>query len=121
MPGRGPSHQSHVPEYRDTYGQAQIFGGVIRGVAQTVDVSCLLWASSSIYGVRYLTAIGYFSLSQCATGLARQRSVSPKQPRLEKNKPAHLLLLNLKNAFSVDLFSVSRLYTGRVSQILTII
>ena len=37
--------------------------GVIRGVAQTVDVSCLLWAGSGIYGVCYLRAISYFSMS----------------------------------------------------------
>ena len=34
--------------------------GVIRGVALTVNVSCLLWAGSGIYGVRYLRAISYF-------------------------------------------------------------
>jgi len=35
---------------------------VIRGVAQTVDVSFFLWASSGIYrdGVRYLRAFCYF-------------------------------------------------------------
>ena len=37
-----------------------------------VDVSHLLWASSGIYVIRCLKAtwIGYFSMSQCATGLA---------------------------------------------------
>ena len=38
--------------------------GVIRGVVYTVDVRCLLWASSGIYGVGYLRAIGYFSMPQ---------------------------------------------------------
>jgi len=30
-----------------------------------------------MYGVRYLRAIGYFSMSQCATGLARESRVCP--------------------------------------------
>ena len=30
---------------------------------------------SGIDGVRYLRAIGYFSMSQCATGPARERKV----------------------------------------------
>ena len=50
---------------------------VIRGVADTVNISCLLWAGSSIYGVRYLRAIGSFSMSQCATGPARESTVCP--------------------------------------------
>jgi len=41
--------------------------GVIRGVTSTVDVSCLLWAGSCIYRVRFLRAISYFSILQCAT------------------------------------------------------
>ena len=65
--------------------------GVIRGVA--VDVSCLLWAGSGIYRVRYLRAVGYFSMSQRATGPARERKVCPRRSRMEENKPAHLLLL----------------------------
>jgi len=32
--------------------------GVIRRVAKTVDVNCLLWAGFGIYGVSYLRAIG---------------------------------------------------------------
>jgi len=69
--------------------------GVIRGVASryTVDVSCLLWAGSGIYGVRYLRAISYFSMSQCATGPARERIVCPGRSRMEENRLAHLLLL----------------------------
>jgi len=44
----------------------------------TVDVSCLLWASSGIYGVHHLGAIGgYFSMRLCATGPAREGSVGP--------------------------------------------
>ena len=55
--------------------------GVIRGVA--VDVSCLLWAGSGIYRVRYLRAVGYFSMSQRATGPARERKVCPRRSRME--------------------------------------
>ena len=75
--------------YRDTYGQAQGCSGVHQG--SSVDVSCLLWASP---GICYLRAIGYFSMSQCATGPASECSVGPvpRLPRMEKNKPAHLLL-----------------------------
>ena len=51
--------------------------GVIRGVASTVDVSCLLWAASGIYGVRYLRVICYFSMSQFATGPARESKICP--------------------------------------------
>jgi hypothetical protein len=40
--GRGPSHQSHVLEHRNTYGQAQICSKGIRGVATTIHVSHLL-------------------------------------------------------------------------------
>ena len=57
--------------------------GVIRGVAYTMDVSCLLWTGSGIYGVRYLRAIGYFSMSQCATRPARERKVCPRRSRME--------------------------------------
>ena len=37
---------------------------IIRGVAETVDVSCLLWAGSGFDGVRYLRAISYFLMSR---------------------------------------------------------
>jgi len=67
--------------------------GGIRGVAEAVDVSCLLWAGSGIYGVRYLRAISYLAMSQCATGLARESSVCPRRPQMKENKPAHLLLV----------------------------
>jgi len=68
---------------------------IIRGVASTVDVRCLLpvWAGSGIYRVRYLRAISFFSMSQCATGPARERKVCPRLSQMEENKPAHLLLL----------------------------
>jgi len=36
--------------------------GVVRGVAETVDVSCLLWPVSGIHGICYLRAIAYFSM-----------------------------------------------------------
>jgi len=52
--------------------------GVIRGAVtfdKTVDVSCLLCASSGIYGVHFLKAIGNLSMSQCATGPARESRV----------------------------------------------
>jgi len=69
--------------------------GVIRGVAKIVDVSCLFWAVSGIYGVRYLSlrAICYFSMLQCATWPARESKVCPRQSRMEGYEPAHLLLL----------------------------
>ena len=57
--------------------------GVIRGVALTVDFSCLLRAGSGIYGVRYLRAIGYFSMSQCATRPGRERKVCTRRSRME--------------------------------------
>jgi len=57
--------------------------GVIRGVVSTVDINCHLWAGSGIDGVRYLRAIGYFSMSQCATGPARERKVCPRRSRME--------------------------------------
>jgi len=57
--------------------------GVIRGVAQTVDISCRLWAGSGIDGVRYLRAIGYFSMSQCTPGPAREMKVCPRRSRME--------------------------------------
>ena len=60
--------------------------GVIRGVALTINVSCLLWAGSGIYGVRYLRPIGYFSMSQCATKLARERKVCPGLGWKDKNQ-----------------------------------
>jgi len=49
--------------------------GVIRGVADIVDDNCLLWTGSGIHGVRYLMVISYFSMSQCATWLARESKV----------------------------------------------
>jgi len=64
--------------------------GVISGVASTVNVSCLLWAGSGIYGICYLRAFGYFSVSQCATGPARERKVCPGWSRMEGNKTTHL-------------------------------
>ena len=81
------SHQSRVLAYRDTYGQAQGCSGVHQG--SSVDVSCLLWASP---GICYLRAIGYFSMSQCATGTAMESSVGPRKSQMEQNKPEHLLL-----------------------------
>jgi len=59
----------------------------------TTDVSCLLRVGSGIYGARYLRAIGCFSMSQCATGPARERKVCPRRSWMEENEPAHLLLL----------------------------
>jgi len=48
-----------------------------------VDVSCLSWASSGIYGVRFLGAIGgYFLMCRCTTGPAREGSVGPTTSRL---------------------------------------
>ena len=37
---------------------------------------------SGIDGVRYLRAIGYFSISQCATGPPRERKVCPRRSRM---------------------------------------
>jgi len=56
--------------------------GVIRGVAYTVDVNCLLWADSGFDGVRYLRVIRYFSMYQCATRPARERTVCPRQSQM---------------------------------------
>ena len=77
--GRCPSHQSHLTRTntKTRMDRPKSIVGVIRGVTKTVDVSCLLSASSGIYGpgVRYLRAVGYFSLSQCATGPAMESRV----------------------------------------------
>jgi len=59
-------------------------------VGVAVDVSCLWWASSDIYRVSYLKAVGYISMSPCATGLTSQSSVGPRRLRMEKSKPVHL-------------------------------
>ena len=59
-----------------------VLGG-IRGVAQTVDISCHLWSVSGIDGVRYLREIGYFAMSQCATGPVRERKICPRRSRME--------------------------------------
>ena len=46
---------------------------VIRGVAYTVHVSRLCVGSNSgMYGIRYLGVFDYVSVSQCATGPARE-------------------------------------------------
>ena len=59
----------------------------------TIDIRCLLWAGSSINGIRYLRAIGCFSMSQCATGPARERKVCPGRAAAEgfspTSPPAH--------------------------------
>jgi len=47
-----------------------------------------------IYRIRYLKAIGYFSMSQCTTGPTREIVIGPKRPQVEKNKSAHLLLVH---------------------------
>jgi len=64
----------------------------------TVNVSCLLWAGSGISGVRYLRAIGYFSMSQCATGPARPWEsrvlLSLAGPHLPMHLPMHTPLAN---------------------------
>ena len=80
--------------FRETYGQAQGRSGGHQG--RIVHVSCLLWAGSGIYGVRYLRAIGYLSVSQCVTGPAKESRVCIRWPRMEENKPAHLILLHDK-------------------------
>jgi len=97
----GSGKMSHSPVSRNSIqrrmDRPKAVVGVIRGVASTVDVSCPLWAGSGIYRVCYLKAIGsgYISMSQCATGPARERKVSicPRRSRREGNKPVHLLLL----------------------------
>ena len=67
--GRGTSHQSAVYwALCDTLGCAyrvrlKSVMGVMRGVAYTVVVSWLLEASSGIYIIHFLRAIGYFSMS----------------------------------------------------------
>jgi len=78
---QSPVSRNSIIERRMSRPKAVV--GVIRGVAQTVDVSCLLWAGSGIDGVRYFRAIGYFSVSQCATGPARERKVCPRRSRME--------------------------------------
>jgi len=50
----------------------------------TVDIGCFLLKSSSICGVRYLRVIGYCSMSQRATGQARESNVAPGQPQMEQ-------------------------------------
>jgi len=84
----GPRKMSQSPVSRNSnierrMDRPRAVVGVIRGVAETVDVSCLLWAGSDIHGVRYLRAIGYFSMSQCATGPARESKVCPRRSRME--------------------------------------
>ena len=62
--GRGPSHQSHVLEHRDTYGQAQVCSKGHQG--SSVDRSCQLsfwWAGSGMHGIRYLRVFDYVSVS----------------------------------------------------------
>jgi len=44
-------------------------------------VSYLFGASSRIYEICYFRAIGYISMSQCATGPARESRVDPRWPR----------------------------------------
>jgi len=46
-----------------------------------------------MYGIRYLKAFNYISMSQCATRLSRESKVDPRQPRKGEKRPAHLLLL----------------------------
>jgi len=62
--GRGPSHQSHVLEHRDTYGQAQVCSKGHQG--SSVDRPCqpsFIGASSGMYGIRYLRVFDYVSVS----------------------------------------------------------
>ena len=39
-----------------------------------------------MYGIRYLRVFDYVSVSQCATGPARESEVYPKRPQMEKTK-----------------------------------
>jgi len=45
-----------------------------------------------IVATPYLKAIGYFSMSRCASGPARESRIGPRRRRMERNTPAHLLL-----------------------------
>jgi len=83
--GRGPSHQSHVLEHRDTYGQAQVCSKGHQG--SSVDRPCqpsFQWIK--FWHVRNLLprAFDYVSVSECATGPVRESEVSPERRQLEK-------------------------------------
>jgi len=63
-PRRGHSHQSHVLEHRDTYGQAQVCSKGHQGSSVDCHVSRLFIGSSSgMYGIRYLRVFDYISVS----------------------------------------------------------
>ena len=66
--------------HSETYGQAQGSSGDHQG--RIVDVSCLLWTGSGIYGVHYLRAVDYLSVSQCVTRPAKESRVCPRWLRI---------------------------------------
>ena len=85
---RGPRKRSQSPvdmlEHRDTYGQAQVCSKGHQG--SSVDHPCLplfIGSSSGKYGIRYLRVFDYVSVSQCATGTARESEVYPNRPQIE--------------------------------------
>ena len=83
-----------VLEYRDTYGQAQVCSKGHQG--SSVDRPCqpsFHWTASGKYRIRYLRVFDYVSVSQCATGLARESEVFILNGLRWKNKPRHLSLL----------------------------
>ena len=62
--GRGPSHQCHVLEHKDTYGQAQVCSKGHHG--SSVDCLCqpsFCLISSGMYEIRYLSVLDYVSVS----------------------------------------------------------
>jgi len=76
--GRGPSHQSTCWNIKTRMHRPKCVVSVIRGVALTVVVSRLFIESSSgMYGICYLRVFDYVSVSQCATGPARESEVYP--------------------------------------------
>ena len=95
--GRGPSHHSHVLEHRDTYGQAQVCSKGHQG--SSVDRPC----QPSIHLIKFwlgrnplLKVFDYVSVSQCATGPARESEVYFKRPQMEKTKTnAHITPIRL--------------------------
>jgi len=45
-----------------------------------------------MYRILYLRVFDYVSVSQCATGLARESEIYLRRPQMEGKKPAHLSL-----------------------------
>jgi len=56
-----------------------------------------------MYGIRYLRVFDYVSVSECATGPARESEVYPKRPQMEKKTNAPITPIRLLSGDSAPL------------------